>query len=212
MGLMASRKKDYPLIDGGVHHAVCYAVIDLGTQHNEFYDKDQHKVVLIWELPDERIDIERDGKMVNLPRAKSRTYTLSLGKKADLYRDLVSWRGVAFTADELKGFDIFNVAGANCMLQIIHEERNGEIYANITAVTSLLKGMEKKVPENPIVKYCMATDGYDIPENIPDWVKDIIKKSREYQAVHNAAGNADLAAAQEEYGGSPPSEEDDIPF
>ena len=70
MGLTASDKggQDFDPINEGMHHAICYAVYDLGKQYNEKYSKSEHKCVIIWELPDERIEING----VDLPRAKSR--------------------------------------------------------------------------------------------------------------------------------------------
>jgi hypothetical protein len=201
--------QSFPPIENGTHHAICYSVIDLGTQYSEFYGKESHKVLITWELPDVRIDIERDDGIVNLPRAASKIYTLSLHEKASLYKDLISWRGKSFTAEELVGFDIFKILGANCLLQTVQQEKNNKTYSNITAVTSLMKGMKKREPENEIVQYSMRDNGLDIPDNIPDWVKDLIKKSAEYRMIQGNQGNQRLQDAHDSYN---ESIEDDIPF
>jgi len=116
----------------GVFQAVCYGLFDLGLQYSEKWDKTAHRVLLSWELPEQRMEIERDGKTLNLPRAISREYTLSLHKKAQLRKDLEAWRGRIFTAEELAGFDLQKILGSNCMIQVLHTKKDDKTYANIT--------------------------------------------------------------------------------
>lgn len=201
-------------IEIGNHQAVCYSVVDLGTQRNEYFDKQMRQVAITWEIPSLRIELVRDNVKVNLPRAITKTYTISLHEKANLYKDLVSWRGKVFTPEELEGFNLRNILKVNCLLQIVHNKKGDKTYANVAAVTGLPKGMEVLIPENPTVTYDMTENGYELPQNVPEWIRDIIKKSMEYQAVHSAQENTDLAAAQEEYGGETARDkaDDDIPF
>src|SRR5262249_30756803 len=71
----------------------------------------------------------------------SRVYTLSLNELSILRKDLAAWRSRDFTDDELKGFDLETIIGHACLLNVAHENRNGETYANVTAVMKLPKGM-----------------------------------------------------------------------
>jgi len=227
MSLMAKEPENsqsFPLIEAGTHHAVCYSVVDIGTHHSDKFNTDAHQVVITWELPKVRIEIDKDGAKQDLPRAISKTYTLSLHEKANLCKDLVAWRGKPFTEQERQGFDILNLIKANCLLQIVHNQKDDKTFANIAAVAKLMKGMKKYNPENPTVGFSMIEDGIEPPEKIPDWIKDMIKKSMEYRAVHSAQGNTDLQAAQDQYIPEDTSEapfpesnpyvpgDDDIPF
>ena len=126
MGLIASDKGggDYKPTEEGVHLAVCYGVIDLGHQHNEKFQKDEHKILIQWELPNLRIDIKDNGETVSKPRAISRRFTLSLGEKSHLRPFLESWRGKKFTGGELAEFDITKLIGVNCQLQVLHQVLN----------------------------------------------------------------------------------------
>ena len=110
MGLMAkdSGGGDYTPPPQGTHPAVCCAVIDLGTQHSELYDKWQQKVLLGWELD---ADPPRDD---GAPHTAWRRFTLSLHQKAGLRAVLEAWRGKNFTGEELAGFDLATVAGKGC--------------------------------------------------------------------------------------------------
>ena len=182
MGLIASDKGsgDYELTEEGVHLAVCYGVIDLGQQHNPKFDNWPHKIMIQWELPNLRIDIKDGERVVSKPRAISRRFTLSLSDKSHLRPFLESWRGKKFTFEELAGFDIQNVVGVNCMLQILHEKVGEKTYANVHTVMPIAKGTDKLVSENPVMFYSMEDQGLDFPKSIPEWIQGIIMKSKEW--------------------------------
>lgn len=215
MGLIAKEtgNGNYEPVSEGLHPAICYGLYDLGMQHNETFGKDAHKVLLCWELPEERIEIERDGEKLNLPRATSKQYTLSLHKKAGLRKDLETWRGRSFTAQELEGFDLQNILGINCMLQIIHTEKDGKTYANISAIIPLPKGMPKRTSEIG-VKYFSFADNTPMPEGTPDWIVKIIKESPEWDAI--VSGKEDAPPSWIPQGGAeqlpPVPPDDEIPF
>jgi hypothetical protein len=142
-----------PLPEAGTHQAVCCAVWDLGLQKSSYMgeEKIQHKIIVAWEIS-EKINApesEYDGK----PYMLNRKYTLSLGDKANLRKDLESWRGKPFNAEELKkGVDLDKLYGVNCLLGIKHEaDRNdaAKVYANVTAILPLQKGVEKIAPLRP---------------------------------------------------------------
>ena len=193
----------------GTYHAVCYAVIDLGTQYSEYYGKATPKLQIIWELPNERIDLVREGKTVNLPRAISKRYTQSLHEKSALSHDLVSWRGRKFTPEELAGFNMRNILGANCLLNITHTQKDNKTYTEVAAVSPLMTGMKKVAAENPTIAYDMETDGYDIPAAVPEWIRDVIKKSEEWrQQSIGESGDTGVAVEDEDI----PVPDDDIPF
>jgi hypothetical protein len=183
MGLMASDRggKGFDPVAEGVHNAVCYSVVDLGHHLDEKFGKRNHNVLITWEITGERIEIEKDGVKLNLPRAISKKYTLSLNEKANLRKDLQTWRGRGFTEQELQGFDIKNLVGKSCMIQVIHNKSGDKTYANIAAIMPLMKGVAPLTPENPLVFYSMQDHRDQIPEKVPEWVRDIIKTSDEWQ-------------------------------
>lgn len=169
--------EDFPIIEAGVKLAVCFGLFDLGIQYDKKWEKSVKKALIMWELPEERITINDEDK----PRAISKKYTLSLHKKAQLRKDLEAWRGKTFTDKELEGFDVKNILGKACQIQIIHSE-DGK-YANIAALMALPRSMTPPKAENPL-KYFSFEDSTDIPEDTPKWVADIIKTSQEYKEQH----------------------------
>jgi hypothetical protein len=119
----------------GTHSAVCVDVVDLGLLEVKWKNelKIQHKVKVVWQIDEDM----QDGK----PFLVSKRYTLSLHEKAALRKDLEAWRGRAFTEEELKGFDVENVLGVPCLLNIIHNGASGTVYANVTGLMKLPKSM-----------------------------------------------------------------------
>lgn len=123
----------------GVHNAVCVDVVDLGVVDGMWGA--QPKIRLAWELE----ETMPDGRRF----IASKRYTPSLHEKATLAKDLKSWRGRPFTAEELAGFELDNVIGAPCKLVIQHDERDGNTYANVVTV---MKATKKLAPSGDYVR------------------------------------------------------------
>lgn len=170
----------------GMHQAVCAMVCDIGTHKGEYQGKQtiRHQAVVIWEL-DEKKTL---GAFAGERFQASKFYTLSLDEKANLRKDLQSWRGKTFTPDELKGFDIEKLVGANCFINVIHKDGK----AKITAITPLAKGMARI---NPTLT------------KEPDWVGKIRAESMEI----TGGGETANTATGSPHGG-PAQAEDDLPF
>lgn len=216
MAIIAKDKGEIELIPADTQHGVCYSIIDIGTQpSNNPQFRPKRQVIFTWELPQVRGTFERNGKMENLPRAISRTMTLSLSPKSNMLPMLVSWRGRAFTAEELDGFDITKILGANALLTIVHEKKTTGTYANVASVSKLMKGMTPLKPENPLVTFSIddVKGKFSMPPNIPDWIKAKIMQSQEWQERMGDQGHQ--PDAQGGYGEEPGSGEapvDDVPF
>lgn len=198
------------LIQAGNYVARCYSMIHVGTNKENIQGQDKilNKVRLTWELPTElRIFNEEKGEQ---PMVISKEYTLSMHEKANLRKDLESWRGLGFTEDQAKSFDITKLLGVTCMLNIIHRvANNGNTYANISNVSTVPKGLEcpAQINENYEFNY---TDKFKIEaiEAFPDFIKDKIKTSLEYKSIVDPAHTEDMI--ENEHGEI--IKEDDLPF
>jgi hypothetical protein len=190
MALTAKEKNgaDLEPIPAGVYVATCYGLVDLGTHPNPTFGNESHKVLVQWEVPEVRGEFERDGQRVSLPRAISKRYTLSLSEKANLRKDLESWRARRFTAEELGGFDLRALLGTACQLQIVHEtSKEGRTYASIAAIMALPRGTPRPKPENPTAFFSFeeAGDKPALPPGLPEWVTKIIMESKEWKMSLN---------------------------
>ena len=141
----------------------------------------RREVIIQFELPTETIEVDGEQK----PRYMSMTYTMSLSEKAKLRSALETWRGKAFTEDELRGFNLANIVGLPCMLSVIHRQaKNGNTYANIGSISKPMKGMTIPEASSPLVVFDLdADDALDKMQTLPEWVQERIKKSPSYEAV-----------------------------
>lgn len=177
--------KQFELPPAGTHLAMCYRVIDLGTQSSTYMGqaKRQHKILISWELPDEKM---ADGR----PFTIGQRYTWSMSEKAALRRDLESWRGVPFTEKDFGqgGFDIKNIIGKCCLLNIVHAEKNDKHYANIASISRLMKGQQgPSATVNEAAYIWINADRWDssIFNKLSDNMKALIMQSPEYAAMAN---------------------------
>lgn len=180
--LPAPDDKNFAPVPEGNHIAVCYRVIDLGTQRGEYQGKENHrrKVLISWEIPDEKME---DGR----PFTIGQRFTWSMSDKAALRAMLESWRGTAFTDADFGpgGFDIQKVIGVGCMLNVVHAHKNGKTYANIASVAKLPKGMTAPAPENRCSFVWLSKEEFmkENFESLSDGLKAIIQGSPEYKSL-----------------------------
>lgn len=137
----------------GVHNAVCVDVVELGLQQTKFGAKDM--IALIWEIDEEHPSFERRFTV-------TKRYNRTLNEKGTLSKDLESWRGRPFTAEERAGFDVERLIGVPCMLNIVHNESAGAVYANVTSVTTVAKGMQKLAPSPDYVRVMDRENSWDV--------------------------------------------------
>lgn len=196
---VSSKTKSDP-VPAGTHHAVCYGVIAVGTQPSEKFTARQ-KIIVCFEIPSERITI----KDQDLPRGISKRYTLSLNEKSNLRKDLQSWRGKPFTPAELDGFDVSKVIGSNCLISVLHSDRAGAVYADISGISALPRQMASVRPENqPLyfnlieaIDLAKKTGNTEInwPSELPPWVHKVCEGANEYTAFKGGGESADGPAA-----------------
>ena len=168
---------DFEPLDEGTHLAICDAVIDVGLQTTP-WGADQEQVWLRFEVPAERISFIKDGLEVDAPQVVWTRYNKTLTKKANLRKDLEAWRGREFTAEELDGFDLFSLAGKPCLLTVVHNQAKDRTFANVSAVTKILKGQQVPAMENDPIKF--SPDDTDQFDDVPEWLQEIFKTRLEY--------------------------------
>jgi len=177
--------RDFEIAPAGNHVAICYAMVDLGQQHIVYNNEEkwQRKVYIGWELSNEQM---ADGR----PFMVSRQFTMSLHEKSTLRAILESWRGRPFTDDELMGFDLKNILGKPCMVNVVHATgNNGRTYANVKSIATMPKGMPVPEQINPTMLFEFGDQGFDEDKyiNLPQWLQTKISESKDYQMMSGAA-------------------------
>lgn len=221
MSLLArqeSESTDFEPIPAGSWGARCIGIYDIGTQYNKMFDNWKRQCIVTWEVPEHTYESEEGSR----PMTISKWYTVSLNEKANLYKDLVSWRGKEFTHRELVGFELSCLAGQTCLLGVVHKDDR----QRVQNVMKLPSGMEVPDASHPVVVYDMSEDpDGDKAEELPEWIQNQIAKSRErgpmgdtggrdYQLerTHQPTGEATPEAVATVKAGAGADEEDDIPF
>lgn len=174
------------LIPTGNYIARCYKMIHIGTVEEIILGEKKilNKVRIGWELPTElRVFNQDKGEQ---PLVIDKEFTLSLHEKSALRSVLKSWRGKDFTEDEAKCFDITNLLGVQCMINIIHKPSKkdaNKIYEEIAGITAVPKGITVPAQINPT--FCLDYDNFDEVKfsALPDFIKQKMQTSMEYSAL-----------------------------
>ena len=195
----SEKSSSFPSVSVGVHKARCIKVIDLGTQKNEYEGNITWKrqVLVIWETPDQTNETSE-------PLTISKFYTLSLHEKSNLGIDLTSWRGRAFSETEKKGFDIANLIGQSCTLNVIQGNKNNKI----GSVMPLAKGdkIAEQYHTNVIFDLKDFQNGKkEVFNQLPEGIRNIILRSKELEGL-------DQTDMGDENNGSTTVGQDPVPF
>jgi hypothetical protein len=207
---------DFERCPAGMHLARCYSIIDLGTQRSEYKGqvKHQHKIRLGWEIhgtTDDGTPLQmKDGR----PFAIFKEYTHSWSDTASLRIDLQAWRGREFTPEEMQAFDLMNIMGAWCMLNIIDRvSEKGKTYSNINGITPVPAIMKKSGLPNAVNKnevFNLSEPDMAMFEGFSTFMKTKIESSPEWQRLKLSSSTSKAATT------SAPEQSDyddsDIPF
>lgn len=174
----------YALVPEGVYIARCYRLIDQGTQTSTgmFGTKSAKTISISWELLDDDVKME-DGR----PFAVHKNYSASLHEKATLRKDLEAWRNKRFTEEELADFDLNNVLGTYCQIQVAHST-DGQ-YANVQSIMAAKFAKDKDgkpigqpKPVNPDVAFDIDNPDMDVFNALSENMKAKIMAAPEWQA------------------------------
>lgn len=174
----AKSSSDRPQAPEGNHVGICVRIYDLGTQEDEYEGKLKlnRKVRLGFELPDEKAVFSEDkGEQ---PFLIDMTLNFSSFERSNFVKTMTAWNGKA--PDE--SFDLEEQLGKAAMVNIAHREVKGKTYANITSLTPVPKALLKSIPdpENKPVYWSVENGRDSAFEKMPDFLKEIIEKCREW--------------------------------
>lgn len=192
MGLRVSDAKstsDRPQAPEGSHVGICVRIYDMGTQKEEFEGKMKlnRKLRLGFELPDERAVFNPDkGEQ---PFMVDLTLNFSSFERSNFMKTMTGWLG----KPPEQSFDIEELLGRAGMVNVVHKEAKGKVYANVTSITPVPKALLKAIPdpENKPV-YWSVENGKDAAyDKLPDFLKKMADASIEFntESPDDAAAN-----------------------
>lgn len=207
---------DFELPPEGVFLARCYKMVDVGTQTetSQFGTKENRKIYLYWELL-ETVDGEKiymeDGKT---PFSIFNNYKLSMHPKANLRKQLDSWRGKKFTDEQAAEFDVTKLLDQFCLIQIGHSKsKDGtKEYANVENVMN--PGKRKADPVNEISSFSIENPDMEVFNELPDWLQSKIEDAPEWNesAEDDQPATAAKDAPKQEQLATDEIDVEDVPF
>jgi len=135
--------KDFIPAPAGLHAARLVELVDLGEQRKEYLGKitTQHRIRFVFQIQER---MPENG----LAYTVSAWHNLTLAEKSTLRPFLESWLGRRLTETETaEGIDLETLLDRTAYIQLIHTERKGAVYADITNIMPLPADVPFHFPE-----------------------------------------------------------------
>lgn len=119
----------------------------------------------------------KDEKKVTGPMSIGRTFTASMGEKANLRKFIEGWFGKKMNDESAADFDLSLILGRKCLLNVTHSEKpGGKTYANVVAASPIPKGMPTEyVQHNPSLFYDLDSPDETTFKKLPNWLQEKIE-------------------------------------
>jgi hypothetical protein len=154
-------ESEFEILEPGVYEALCRDVTDLGRVKTfwEGEERNPRKVRLTFQV-DAR---DSNGK----PFYVRRDFTSQLSPKANLTKQLETWRGKPFSVEERKQFDLESLLNKPCRLVIVNavSQSTQKLWANIETIMPHSRGAK---PPNPDPDFVRAQDRPNYQPPAPD--------------------------------------------
>lgn len=179
-------KPKLPPVEPGVYMAVCIGVIDLGEQYSEMFKSYSNKVLFVWELPSETVEVDGEQK----PRQLSKEFTISSSNKSNFRKFIESWNSKSYGDDEFLEFDIFDQVGKPCQLNVVLNETKE--YSNVDNLMPIPRGFPAPQSDTERIYWDMDAWNDEAFGKLPEWIQEKIKKSSQYQQNHLPATTVEV--------------------
>lgn len=146
----------------GQYPALCIDVVDVGWMPTQYGPKCKVRLVFYCGQQAQRMI---EGVMETYPMLVFATHAQTLSERGNLRPFLESWRGRAFTPEQLKGFDLDHLLLVPAFLQVLHNE-TGE-YANVQTIMPMPEGFEAPAAPSDYQRV-HEREGYTGPNPHPD--------------------------------------------
>lgn len=185
--------------DEGQFVAQCVDCINLGEKVQDFPGTKPYLAptcALVFRTGEKNPDT---GEYIDV----SKEYTVSMGEKANLRKDLQQWRGKAYTPEQIEaGVPLDKLTGNHALLTISHRTSSkGKTYANITAIVGVPAAMKA---------VCTKFDDYARAEFWETRKKEYAEAAAKFRAEN--APKAKKSDDFEDFPGALADTDDDLPF
>jgi hypothetical protein len=181
MALTAPKGKSSEPAPKGNHVARLYQIIHIGTNDFEYMGetKSSDKLRLTFELCNERKAFKEGDEP--RPWSVSREFGFSMHAKSKLRPFVEGMLGVPLFDKEADNFDFESLLGQECLLNVVHDEKNGSVYANIAGASPLPKGMDAPALANETKMIDVNTASFEEIEALPGFIREKMQSSDEFK-------------------------------
>lgn len=170
----ATEAKERVLAPEGAHLANVIKLIDLGTQPFGSEGEMKQKFRASFELVNEPME---DGR----PIVVDQDFIFSKGQNSACYKFFNALSNGKITAKWLPDYVDFNeYIGLPCTVTVKHNESKGKMYANVTSVGPVMKGIQTVAPINELVVLDLSNFDEKVFNDLPEWLRTKIASSPEY--------------------------------
>ena len=175
--IISSKGNKFPPATEGTHVAILNWIVDLGVQESRWGSQPKRELFLQFEITDEFNEWhDKDGLRCE-PKRVSTTVTASLSQKAKLREYVEGILGSRLSEAEQREFDIVGlVMGKPCLLHVVHNEANGNTYANIGSIAPLPKSMTAPAMKGDPLDYTPDDHSDATWERLPKFLQEKISK------------------------------------
>lgn len=182
-------ESNYEAPPKGNHVARLYQIIYLGTTSYDYMGESKRstKVRMTFELCDERKEFKPgEGEK---PFSISREFGFYMGKQSKLRPFVEGYVGTSLSDDEAYEFDIDDMLGKACLLNVVHGEKDGKVYGNIASASPLPKGMvAPEIFNETSIVNVNSSDPAEI-DALPKFIKEKMYASEEWKSREKHLSN-----------------------
>lgn len=198
------------MVPAGLHDAICYGVVHIGTQKSEYQGKPKlrNTVYIMYELPSVTHEFNEDKG--EEPAVVSKKFTYTYSERGNLLDWINTWSNGKVSKKNINDFDIEKLVGIGCKLQIIEDEGSNGSYSYPKGIISLTEKeketLNKGALYNPIQVYSVDEHDQEKFDKLPNWLQNKVKESQEYKKLGISEENSDIPDDMK------PSEDEDAAF
>lgn len=205
-----SNTKEFEQCPVGWSLGVCSRVIDLGTHWNEYKQKDQRKISIVFESQ----HLMKEGEFAGEPFLLFGNFNYSMYQgKAHLCTFIENWLGKRFSSqEEAEVFDLATLIGRKAFMNVVRSD-DGK-FTNIQTIGPVPDGMvAPEIKGKTILIDQVSLDSKEV-EKLSDKMRERVMSAKEQTAPHDTSHMAPAPMSENPGEGLTPEDafSDSIPF
>jgi len=151
---------------------VCTRIIDVGTHWNDQKQKDQRKIMVVFESE----KLMGEGEFKGQPFLLFNNFNYSMYQNSMLCQFIEDWKGQRFVdQSEADNFDLSTLIGQTAFMNIVHNDK----YVNVQTIGPVPDGMTPPTPKGDLILVDQDDLETAMVEKLTDKMKERVMGSKE---------------------------------